>query len=183
MGFLYAARYFALDLTPMIVFLVVFLVTKNIYLATGTGIGIGAIQVAWQLARKEPVGRMQWASLGLVLVFGTATLLTHNPHFIMFKPTATNLVLGAVMLKPGWMERYVPPQARAAAARALWVFGFIWAGLMFFTAAANFVLISAASPETWAKFNLFFPPISMSLLFLIQHAVVRAKSDAPAPAR
>lgn len=43
----------------------------------------------------------------------------------------------------------------------LTAFGFIWAGLMFLTAAANTALVVFADPVIWAKFNLLFPSISM----------------------
>ena len=41
----------------MIVFLLVFLASKNIYLATGGGIGLSALLIGWGLARKAPIGR------------------------------------------------------------------------------------------------------------------------------
>ena len=40
---------------------------------------------------------------------GTETLLTTS----LFKPTLGQLILGAVMLRPGWMRRYVPAESRA----------------------------------------------------------------------
>ena len=65
-------------------------------------------------------------SLGLVVVLGGATMLTQNPRFMMVKPTIIHLAVAAVMLRPGWMIRYLPevcvfrtiirhPLARAAA--------------------------------------------------------------------
>ncbi len=174
-GLGYTLRYFAADLAPMILFLVIFLTTNNIFLATGIGIAFGVLQVAWCIARKTPVGMLQWAGLGLIAVFGTATLVTRNPHFIMFKPTAINLVLGAVMLKRGWMERYMPEAMRVAARPLLNVFGYVWAGLMFFTAALNLALVFTVDPATWAKFNLFFPPLSIIGLFVVQNTFMRTR--------
>ena len=55
----------------------------------------------------------------LIAVFGAATLLTGDPRFVMFKPTGINLVLGAVMLKRGWMERYAPENIRDLVSLAL----------------------------------------------------------------
>ena len=65
-------------------------------------------QVVLLKLRGRPVDAMQWLSLGLVVVMGGATLLTHDRHFIMVKPTIIYLAVGAVMLKPGWMNRYLP---------------------------------------------------------------------------
>jgi intracellular septation protein len=172
-SFGYTVRYFANDMIPMILFLVLFMTTKNIMLATGFGIALGLGQVAYGLARRRPIGALQWASLGLITVFGTATLLTHNPRFVMFKPTAVQVILGAVMLRPGWMERYVSAVERDAARPLLTAFGFVWAGLMFLLAALNVLLVVVADPLTWARFHLFVPPISMIGLFLIQNMYMR----------
>jgi intracellular septation protein len=173
-GLGYTLRYFAADLAPMIIFLLVFLASRNIYLATGVGIGLSVLQIGWGLARKAPIGMLQWASLGLIAVFGPATLLTGDPRFVMFKPTGINLVLGAVMRR-GWMERYVPENIRDLARPMLNVFGYVWSGLMFFTAALNLILVFTVDPTTWAKFNLFFPPISIIGLFVIQNAFMRTR--------
>ena len=74
-GLGYTLRYFAADLAPMIVFLLVFLASKNIYLATGVGIGLSVLQIGWSFARKSPIGMLQWAGFGLIAVFGAATLV------------------------------------------------------------------------------------------------------------
>jgi hypothetical protein len=100
-GLGYTLCYFAADLTPMIVFLLVFLASKSIDLATSVGIGLSALQIGWSLAGKTPIDMLQWAGLSLIAVFGTATLLTGDSRFVMFKPIGINLTLGAVMLKRG----------------------------------------------------------------------------------
>ena len=83
---------------------------------------------------------------------------------------------GAVMLRPGWMERYVRANERDRIRPMLTAFGFIWAGLMFLTAAANTALVVFADPVIWAKFNLLFPSISMVGLFLLQNVYIRARA-------
>jgi intracellular septation protein A len=171
----YTLRAFGGDMVPMAVFLTVVLATRNILAATAIGMAGGAGQLVWALTRRQPVGVIQWASLGLVALLGGATLLTHDPRFIMFKPTAAHLCLGAVMLRPGWMERYAPPETRDVARPMLTAFGFVWAALMFVTAALNLFVMLAADPMTWAKFNLTFPPASMIVLFAAQNLVMRRR--------
>jgi intracellular septation protein len=175
-GLGYTLRYFAADLAPMFLFLVIVIATGNIFLATGIGIGLSLVELAWALARRKPIGMLQWAALGLIGVFGSATLLTHDPHFVMVKPTAMNLVLGAAMLRKGWMERYIPEALRAIARRLLNAFGYVWAGLMFATAALNLVLAFTVSPKAWATFDLLFPPISIVVLFVIQNGFMRSRA-------
>lgn len=176
-GFGYVLRAFAGDMIPMTAFLSILLITGNIAVATGIGVAAALIQVGWALARRVAVGALQWASLGLIALLGGATLLTHDPRFVMFKPTAVNLILGATMLRRGWMERYVPDEILDRARSALTVFGFIWAGLMLVTAALNLVVALSAEPTTWARFNLVFPPVSMIGLFALQNLVMRRKGS------
>lgn len=115
---------------------------------------------------------------GQVAAFGTAMLLRQNPR-IMFKPTLGQLIPGAVMLRPGWMERYVPAELRDAARSTLTAFGFSCAGLMFVLVAMNPLLVVAVDPMTWAPFHLFVRPTSMVVLFLIEHAHLRLARARP----
>jgi len=104
-GLGYALRYFAADLTPMIVFLLVFLASKNIYLATGVGIGLSVLQIGWSFARKSPIGMLQWAGFGLIAVFGAATLVAGGLFLIqnVFLRNAKMLEqLPRRMLRPLW---------------------------------------------------------------------------------
>jgi len=171
----YTLRYFAGDLVPMIVFLGIFLATGNIVFALGFGIAASVAQLIYALIRRKQIGALQWASLGLLVVFGGATLVTQDARFIMFKPTVIHVMLGTVMLRPGWMERYVPANERDRIRPMLTAFGFIWAGLMFLIAAANAALVALADPVVWAKFNLLFPPISMVGLFVVQNVYIRVR--------
>ena len=171
-GLFYAGKWLLLDMLSTVFFLVVFSFTNNIYLATALGIAIGVAQVIYLKARRRPVDLMQWMSLGLVLVFGTATLLTHNPHFMMVKPTLIYVAVGLVMMKPGWMLRYVPPVAHELGADLIRGFGYVWAGLMFFTAAANLVL-AMGDPKLWIQFLAIFPLASKLGLFAIQYLTMR----------
>src|ERR1022692_3647721 len=97
-----------LDLISSLLFLVVILITNNIYLATGLGIVAGLAQIAWLISRKQTVDATQWMSLGLVLVMGAATILTRDPRFVMIKPSIVQAGVGLMMLRPGWIERYMP---------------------------------------------------------------------------
>jgi intracellular septation protein A len=77
------------------------------------GMALGLTPIGWQLARGKPIDRMQWMSLFLVLGAGTVTLITNDPRFVMIKPSLIYVIVGVVMLKRGWMKRYLPPVAIA----------------------------------------------------------------------
>src|SRR5512141_694329 len=100
-----------MDMASTIFFFVLYLLTKNIPPSVALGMALGVAQIGWQFARKKPIDTMQWMSLFLVLAGGTATFLTHDPRFVMVKPSIIYVIVGVVMLKPGWMNRYLPPVA------------------------------------------------------------------------
>lgn len=170
---LQVARGLASDLLSTLVFAGLYAATHNIYLSAGLGIASSVVQIGIQRLRGQPIDLMQWLSLFLVVVFGGATLLAHDPSFVMLKPTLIYAAVGTVMLKRGWMNRYMTPAAREHSADVNLVFGYVWAGLMFTTAAANLALVWFASPAAWAWFIGAFPIGSKIMLVAIQYLITR----------
>jgi intracellular septation protein len=99
----------ATDFLSTIVFLVLYLATDNVVLATSVAIAGAVAQVIYSRVKEQPLGFMTYASLALVIVLGSATLLTHDPRFVLAKPSIAHFAIGAIMLKRGWMLRYMPP--------------------------------------------------------------------------
>ena len=170
---LHSGRFLALDLASTFFFLGVLAITHNVILAVALGMALGVGQVALQKLRARPIDTMQWLSLFLVLASGTATLITHDPRFAMAKASVIYAVVGTVMLKPGWMNRYLPPVAQQVAADVAIAFGFVWAGLMFFSAGLNLVLVMTLKPVTWALVMSIWGTASKITLFVIQYATMR----------
>jgi intracellular septation protein A len=187
-GLFRAGLFFASDLLSTLVFVAVFAISGNIYLATAVGIGLGVVRIVVAKLRGPAIDLMQWMSLGLVAVFGTATLITRDPRFIMVKPTLIYLVVAAVMLRPGWMNRYMPPVVVLNAADIPFAFGYVWAGLMALTAIANLAVAMAFGPKIWAAFIAVIPLASKLCLFGVQYAATRflvrrrRRADAVQPA-
>ena len=162
------------DLLSTLVFVALYVVTHSIVTAAGLAIALGLGRIAYLKFRGAPIDAMQWLSLFLVVVFGGATALTRNPVFVMLKPTFVYAAIGAVMLlKPGWMNRYIPPIARAHSADVTTTFGYLWAALMFATGAINLAVALVASPTTWAWFLGVFPIASKIALVTSQYVVTR----------
>jgi intracellular septation protein A len=171
--FLNAAKLLLLDLASTIVFLVVFLLTHNTILAVGLGMALGLAQIATQFVRRRAIETMEWLSLFLVIAAGTATLLTDDPRFVLFKPTVIYAIVGLVMLKPGWMNRYLPDIARAVVPDVAVVVGFVWAGLMFVSAMVNAFVALTCSVATWALVMPIFGIVSKLTVFVIGFAAMR----------
>jgi intracellular septation protein A len=107
-----------------------------------------------------------------VLAAGTATLLTDNAIFMMLKPSVVAVILGLVMLRRGWMNRYLPPVALATMADVGVIFGFVWAGLMFFTAALNVAMALVLDTRTWSAVMSAWGIASNVGLFLVQYFIM-----------
>jgi intracellular septation protein A len=169
---IYAGRALLADLLPTIAFAVMMALKVDVRVATAVAVAfsLGGIVLCGVL--RKPVAPLQWASLGLVLVFGAAGILTHDARFLMAKPTLVYTIVGVVMLKRGWMLRYLPPIAQDHAAPVQIAFGYVWAGLMFVTAAANLVF-AVGFPALWPAFLAIFPTVSKVGLFAVQYATVR----------
>ena len=170
---LQSARLLVSDLASTLMFLAVLLITKDLMLAVALGVGLGVIQIGWLMARRKPIDTMQWLSIGLVVVSGLATMLTSDPRFVMLKPTVIYCIVGAYMLRPGWMNRYLPPIAVQTVPDLAYLFGFIWAGLMFLSAVLNIALALTLDPVSWSAAMSIWGIASKVALFLIQYATMR----------
>ena len=165
----------AADFLSTIIFIVAYEVTQNIVIATSVGIGTGFVQIAWLRFRGEKIEAMQWASLALVVVLGSATLLTRDPRFVMVKPSIGAFAIGCVMLKRGWQSRYLPDIVKQNATPfLLTAWGYIWSALYFALAAANLFIALQFGIKAWAAFNAFVPTAAMLVLFVIQYVTLRA---------
>jgi len=181
---LFAARPLALDLISTLVFVALSALTHNVLLATAVAIAAGAGRVAQLKLRRRRVNAMQWMSLGLVGVFGLATLLTADPRFMMAKPTVVYVLVGAAMLERGWLLPYLPPAAREYLDDAVMIgWGYVWAGLMFLTAALNAAFALAAGLAVWSAFIAVFPIASKLALFATQYLVIRTQAVRKARAK
>jgi intracellular septation protein len=168
-----AGRLLLLDMAATLFFLALYLLTGNVALSVVLGMALGTAQIGWQLARRMPIETMQWMSLFLVLGAGTVTLMTHDPRFIMIKPSVIYIIVGVVMLKRGWINRYLPPIAIELVPDIAVILGYAWSGLMFFSAALNLIVALNFSVVTWSVTMSIWGIASKAAMFLIGYAVMR----------
>jgi intracellular septation protein A len=163
------------DFLSAIVFLAIYLLSGSVTLATSIAVAVGIAQFAVMRLTGRPIDAMQWLALGLVIVLGAATLITQDSRFIMVKPTAIHWAIGAVMLRHGWMTRYLPPIARDNLPLSVMVMtGYAWAALMFALGAINLIVATTMSFQAWAWFITFGAVGAKVFAFLIQYWVFRA---------
>lgn len=172
-NFAHAARPLVNDLFSSLLFAVLLIVGVDPLVATVIAMVVGIAHVAGLLALRRPVAPLQWASLGLVLVFGVAGLFLHDPRFLMAKPTLIYWILAGVMMRRGWMVRYLPDIAAGHGDRLMVAYGYVWAGLMALTGALN-LYVAVALPDSWPLYKATFPLASKLTLFLVQYLHIRA---------
>ena len=172
-AFLQSVKLLLTDLASSLLFLMLFALTHNAVLSACLGMLLGLIQIVMQFARRRPIDVMEWFSLFLVIASGTATVLTDDPRFVLFKPSAIYAIIGVVMLRPGWMNRYLPAIAKATASDIATYVGFAWSGLMFISAILNAYLALNTDLATWALTMTIFGIASKTILFIVGFMAIR----------
>jgi len=161
------------DFLSTIVFLVIYLATDNVILATAVAI-VGAIgQVVWSRIKGQTLGYMTWASLGLVIVLGSATLLTKDPRFVLAKPAIGHLAIGLIMLKRGWLLRYTPKIVAENIPEYVTYAGYAWAALMFVLAAGTIGVAMSGDMKLWTFYVTVVLVGAKLAAFAIQYVAFR----------
>jgi intracellular septation protein A len=137
------------DFFSTIVFLAIYLATDNVLLATAVAIAGAIGQVIYSRVKGKQLGYMTYASLALVIVLGSATLLTHDPRFVLAKPAIGHFAIGAIMLKRGWMLRYLPPIVTETIPEYATFAGYAWAALMFVLGAGTIGVAMSGDMKLW----------------------------------
>jgi len=162
------------DFLATIVFIALYAITGSIYAAIPLGIAAGILQIVWLKYRKQPISTMQWVSLALVIVLGSASLLTHDARFVMIKPSIGTFAIGCVMLSSNWLDRYLPPIVTQNVSKGFTLFwSRTWGIWLFAVAAANLYVAFAMGPKAWAWFNGIVPMAGQIGLFVLQFVITR----------
>ena len=169
---------FLFDLFPVILFFVAFKVF-DIYIATGVVIVATMAQIGWVWHRHGKVDTMLWVSLGLVVVFGGATLILHDETFIKWKPTilywlfAVTLFASAQFFGKNLIRAMLDKQVELP--DALWPrLNFAWMGFFAVMGVLNLWVAFNFSTDTWVSFKPF-GGMGLLLVFIILQGLLLAK--------
>ena len=161
------------DFLSAIVFLVLYLSTGNVVLAASVAIAGAVAQVIYARVKAKPLGFMTYASLGLVIVLGLATILTNDPRFVLAKPSIAHFAIAAIMLKRGWMLRYMPPIVSETIPEYVAAAGYAWAALMLVLGLGTIAVAWTGDLKLWA-FYVSVVLVGVKLLaFAVQYVVFR----------
>jgi intracellular septation protein len=169
---------FLFDLFPVALFFVAFKIA-GIYVATAVAIAASLLQVGWLKFRKQRVHPMLWASLGIIVVFGGATLVLQDETFIKWKPTVLYWLFGVVlavsatMFRRNLIQMMLSEQMRLPPpiwARLNWS----WVAFFVFMGAANLYVAYNFSTDLWVNFKLF-GGMGLMLAFVVVQSLFLAK--------
>ncbi|MBX3631897.1 MAG: septation protein A [Acidovorax sp. SCN 68-22] len=162
-----------IDFFPIILFFVAFKVW-GIYVATGVAIAATVVQIAYLRHKHGKVEPMQWMGLGVIVVFGGATLLAHSETFIKWKPTVLYWLMGSALLIGQFVFRrnFIKSLmgAQIELPETAWR-GLNWAWTGFFAAMGvlNLWVAYTFSTDAWVNFKLF-GGLGLMLAFVLAQA-------------
>ena len=161
------------DFLSAIIFLVIYLITDNVILATSVAIAGAIAQVIYARVKGHQLSFMTYASLELVVVLGAVTLATNDPRFMLAKPAIAHFAIGIIMLKRGWMLRYMPPIVTETVPEYVTAAGYAWAALMFAIGAGTIAVASTGDLKLWAFYISVVAGGAKILAFAVQYVVLR----------
>jgi intracellular septation protein len=161
------------DFFSTILFIAIYLTTDNVLLATAVAIAGAIAQVIHSRIKGKELGYMTWASLGLVIVLGSATLLTHDPRFVLAKPAIGHFAIGVIMLKRGWMLRYMPSVVTQTVPEYVTFAGYAWAALCFLLAAGTIGVAMTGDMKLWTFYVTVVLVGAKIAAFAIQYVAFR----------
>ena len=162
------------DLFPLVLFFVAYK-AYGIFAATAVAIVASIGQIGWLKLRGRKVEPMQWASLGIIVVFGGMTLLFHDETFIKWKPTVLYGLFAAALLLAPMLTGKNPLRAIMGTQLALppriWQrLTWAWAGFFAGMGALNLFVAYRFPLETWVDFKVF-GTLGLTIVFVIVQAV------------
>ena len=186
---------FLFDVFPVILFFAAFKLW-DIYVATAVAIGATFLQIGALASFRKKIDPMLWASLGIIVVFGGATLALRDETFIKWKPTVLYWLFGAALAGGELLFRKNLIRAMLGAQlqlpEAAWAkLNWSWIGFFAFMGAANLYVAFAFSEgfcsnvvdvvaknncenDVWVTFKLF-GGIGLMLLFVLGQALFLAR--------
>ena len=159
-----------LDFFPIALFFIVFKV-YGIFAATAIAIVATVLQIAWMRYKNGRVDTMQWISLGVIVVFGGATLVTQDETFIKWKPSVlywlmcSTLWAGYFFFKRNFIQSLMGaqlelPQEVWGRLLQAWAAFFMLMGFINIWVAYNF------DTDTWVSYKLF-GGLGLMLVFVV----------------
>ena len=167
-----------IDFFPIALFFAVFKLW-GIYPATAVAIVATIVQIAYLRFKLGKVEPMQWVSLGVIVLFGGATLLAQDENFIKWKPTVlywlmgAALLVGQLLLRKNLIKSLMGGQVQLPD-HAWNTLNWAWSGFFFVFGGLNLWIAYHFDTDTWVNFKMF-GGLGLMLLFILVQAVYMSR--------
>lgn len=169
---------FLFDFFPIILFFAAFKVS-GIYAATAVTIAATFGQIGWVWFKYRKVEPTLWMSLGVVVVFGGATLLFHDETFIKWKPTVlywlfAAILAGAQLLQGKNLMRALMGKQMQLPDPVWDKVNWSWVGFFALMGVLNIVIAYRFSTDLWVDFKLF-GSLGLTFAFVLGQSLLLAR--------
>lgn len=150
----------------------------GIYLATLVAIVASFGQIGWVKLRGRKADKMLWISVGIILIFGGATLWLHDESFIKWKPTVlywvfAGAIFGAAAFGRNVIKNVMGPQLELP--DNVWtLMNFSWGGFFAFMGVANLFVAFNFSSDVWREYKMW-GTLGLMLAFSTVQVIVLTK--------
>ncbi len=165
-----------LEFIPILLFFIAYKL-YDIYVATAVVIGATIIQVAIAWFKYRKVETMQWITLGLVIVFGGATIVLHDEQYLKWKFSIIEWLFGLAFLgshvigEKTFIERMMSSNLTLPA--NIWTrLNFSWASFFISVGFINVYVMYNYSTDDWVNFKTFVAPALMVVFMVVQMALL-----------
>jgi intracellular septation protein len=169
---------FLFDLFPVILFFAAFKMA-DIYVATAVAIGATFLQIGLLALLRKKIEPMLWISLGIIVVFGGATLILRDETFIKWKPTVLYWLFGIalavahLLLRRNLIRSMLGAQVQLP--DPVWrKLNWSWVAFFAFMGVANLLVAFNFTTDQWVNFKLF-GGTGLMLLFVVGQALFLAR--------
>src|SRR6185295_14957075 len=161
---------FLFDLFPVLLFFAAFKLA-DIYVATAVAIGATFLQIGLLALLRRKIDSMLWVSLGIIVVFGGATLALRDETFIKWKPTVLYWMFAIVLGVGQLLGRNLIRSMLGAQIQLpdpVWRrLNWSWVGFFAFMGVVNLLVAFNFSTDQWVNFKLFGGSGLMLLFVLV----------------
>lgn len=167
-----------IDFFPIILFFAAFKLW-GIYEATAVAIVATIAQIAYLRYKTGKVEPMQWMSLGVIVLFGGATLLAQDENFIKWKPSVLYWLMGAALLvgqlffRKNFVKSLMGAQLQLPD-HAWLTLNWGWTGFFAVMGILNLWVAYTFDTDTWVNFKMF-GGIGLMLLFVVGQALYMSR--------
>ncbi len=165
-----------LEFIPILLFFAAYK-RYDIYIATAVVIVATIIQVAIAWFKYRKVETMQWITLGLVIVFGGATIILHDEQYLKWKFSIIEWLFGLAFLsshfigKKTFIERMMSSNLSLPA--HIWQrLNFSWASFFISVGFINVYVMYNYNTDDWVTFKTFIAPALMVVFMVVQMSLL-----------